>query len=91
MQHDVHAAAGAIEAEKSALKAIVGKYKISDADLNGERRSGAVLAGFRGGAELLMLATAATLLDWLAALVWPQLGSGRCAVPPGLQGGGDRC
>ncbi|KAL4432577.1 hypothetical protein ABPG77_000514 [Micractinium sp. CCAP 211/92] len=32
-QHDVHAAVGAIEAEKSALKAIVGKYNVSEEDL----------------------------------------------------------
>ncbi|PRW57560.1 l-inducible nipa [Chlorella sorokiniana] len=32
-QSDPHAAAGAYEAEKSQLKAIVGKYNISDADL----------------------------------------------------------
>lgn len=36
MQSDPHAAAGALEAEKSQLKAIVGKYNVSDADLNGE-------------------------------------------------------
>jgi hypothetical protein len=32
-QHDVHAAAGAVEAEKSALKAIVGKYNVSEEDV----------------------------------------------------------
>ncbi|EFN55519.1 hypothetical protein CHLNCDRAFT_133937 [Chlorella variabilis] len=32
-QHDQHAAVGAIEADKSSLKAIVGKYNISDADM----------------------------------------------------------
>ncbi|KAL4858243.1 hypothetical protein ACK3TF_001725 [Chlorella vulgaris] len=31
-QHDVHAAAGSVEAEKSALKSIVSKYNISDDD-----------------------------------------------------------
>lgn len=36
LQSDPHAAAGALEAERSQLKAIVGKYNISDADLNGE-------------------------------------------------------
>ncbi|KAI7836075.1 hypothetical protein COHA_010044 [Chlorella ohadii] len=33
-QSDPHAAAGALEAEKSQLKAIVGKYNVSEADLN---------------------------------------------------------
>ncbi|KAL4436834.1 hypothetical protein ABPG75_003973 [Micractinium tetrahymenae] len=33
-QHDMHAAVGAIEAEKSALKAIVSKYNVSEEDLN---------------------------------------------------------
>ncbi|KAI3425872.1 hypothetical protein D9Q98_007845 [Chlorella vulgaris] len=32
-QHDVHAAAGSVEAEKSALKSIVSKYNISDDDV----------------------------------------------------------
>lgn len=35
-QHDVHAAKGAIEAERSALDAIVGKYKMSKEDIVGE-------------------------------------------------------
>jgi hypothetical protein len=35
-QHDVHAAAGAVEAEKSALKAIVGKYNVSEEDVQGK-------------------------------------------------------
>lgn len=35
---DPHAAAGAVEAEKSSLKAILGKYNVSDADLLGAPR-----------------------------------------------------
>lgn len=37
LQHDVHAAVGSIEAEKSALKSIVSKYNVSEEDLVGEQ------------------------------------------------------
>jgi hypothetical protein len=49
VQHDVHAAAGAIEADKSALKSIVAKYNFSDADINGESSLGGWVGGWVGG------------------------------------------
>lgn len=44
---DPHAAAGAVEAEKSQIKAILSKYQLSDAELEGELSNAGV--GAAGG------------------------------------------
>lgn len=89
LQHDVHAAAGSVEAEKSALKSIVSKYNISDDDVAGEPSwwgGSAAVLWWWGSKSMQRVAFAGRLRrgwdgSYLAAACPVALMLGRCGMP----------